>query len=191
MMCLDGPSEIERYHTLRRRALHPLDILFWTCLMLGGAYTLVSLLMGGISHAAGHAGHIGDTLHIPHILGHTHTGHADVGHAGSAHGGQGAHAGHGHAHGHAGEEASGRHLDIHAHTEGGGFSVLQYLNPLSVAGFLLGFGGVGVASRILRAHPMASFLYGCAGGSGMWLVAYLIIARFFGAAGGTSHNLRE
>ena len=176
--------------------MHPLDIIFWTCLMLGGAYTLVTLLMGGFTHAAGHAGDIGHALHLPGISGHAHAGHigghADTGHAGhvdAAHG----HAGHGHAgHGDSADHTIGRqHLEIHAHGDDGGFNLLQYLNPMSVAGFLLGFGGVGLASRTLGAHPLAALLYGAAGGWGLWLVAYLIITRMFGAAGGTSHIRRE
>jgi membrane protein implicated in regulation of membrane protease activity len=169
--------------------LHPLDILFVACLMLGGAYTLVSLLMGGFSHVAGHVGHIGDALHLSHLsdmVGHHDASAVDAGHAGpAAHGDALAHAHHADAH----------HADAHHHAEGeeGGdrFSLFAYLNPMSVAGFLLGFGGAGTVSRLLGVHPLASLLYAFASGWGMWLLAYLIITRVFGAAGGTSHNRQE
>src|SRR2546430_8529729 len=63
-------------------ALHPIDILFWACLMLGGVYTVFNLLMGGLTHAAGHVSHVGHALHIPHVpdlAGHV-GGHAEVAH---------------------------------------------------------------------------------------------------------------
>src|SRR5439155_13963934 len=87
-------------------AMHPLDILFWTCLMLGGAYTLLTLLMGGFSHAAGHLGHVGGAVHIPHaghlgdLAGHHHAGHIDAGGTGHAHAGHAGHVAHGDAGGH-------------------------------------------------------------------------------------------
>lgn len=179
--------------------MHPLDIVFWACLMLGGAYTVVTLLMGGISHASGHVGHIGDTLHIPHVgdmLGHHHAGHIGPAHGGHAHAGSG-HATHADSAHHAAQlstdsqNQTSQHLEMHVHADGDGFNIFQYLNPMSVAGFLLGFGGSGVASRMLGAHPAAATLYGLAGGGGMWLLAYLVIAKVFGASEGTSHNVRE
>jgi membrane protein implicated in regulation of membrane protease activity len=161
--------------------MHPLDILFWSCLMLGGAYTLITLLMGGLSHAH----HVGDALHVSDLGGHHHAdfGHVDAGHV---------HAGHvdvhaGHAHGDA------HHADHHADTSesGGRLNLLQYLNPMSVAGFLLGFGGVGIICRNLGLPPPTSLVCGLAAGSGLWLMAYLLVTRMFGAAEGTSHNRRE
>jgi membrane protein implicated in regulation of membrane protease activity len=80
---------------------------------------------------------------------------------------------------------------MHVHGDGGGFNIFQYLNPMSVAGFLLGFGGTGVASRILGANSGAATMCGLAGGGGLWLIAYMVITRFFGASEGTSHNKRE
>jgi membrane protein implicated in regulation of membrane protease activity len=163
--------------------------------MLGGAYTVVTLLMGGISHASGHVGHIGDTLHIPHVgdmLGHHHVGHIGPAHGG--HSGHTTHADSGHHTGHGNSDAqiaARQHVELHVHGEGDGFNIFQYLNPMSVAGFLLGFGGSGVASRMLGAHPTTATLCGLAGGGGLWLLAYLVITRVFGASEGTSHNKRE
>jgi membrane protein implicated in regulation of membrane protease activity len=165
--------------------LHPLDILFWACLFLGGGYTLFTLLMGGFSHAVGHAAHLGDALHIQHIPeliqhhgGGAHTGHAHAGtanHAGPAHG----------DHHHAQNQ--------HAESEGGRFNLFQYLNPLSLAGFLLGFGGAGVVSGMLfPALPSTvRLMAGGLAGWGLWLVAYLIVTKMFGNAEGSSHNNRQ
>lgn len=186
-------GERERYQALRRLALHPIDILFWACLMLGGAYTLLNLLMGGLTHAAGHAGHAGHIGHIGHDL---HLPHGHIGHAGAhaahgaaSHGGH-AHAphaeGHAHAHGQHGQQGA---ADLEE--PGPRIDILAWLNPMAVAGFLLGFGGVGVMARGLGAHPLAASLFGTAGGYGLWLLAYLVITRFFGAAEGTSHYTRQ
>jgi membrane protein implicated in regulation of membrane protease activity len=178
-------------------ALHPLDILFWTCLFMGGGYTLFTLLMGGFSHAVGHAAHLGDALHLQHIpelIQHHggvggHAGHAgNSAHAGpSGHAGESGHASHAHsAHDHGNHHAQGE-------GESARFNLFQYMNPLSVAGFLLGFGGAGIASGLLfpaLAHSIR-LLIGGLSGWGLWLVAYLIVTRLFGGAEGSSHNLRE
>lgn len=164
-------------------ALHPLDILFWACLMLGGIYTLFTLVLGGLSDIAGHGhaiGHVGDASHVPDLGGH-HTGDFAAGDAGLdvAQGDAGLATDHGADHG------VGDH-----HTEGQ-FHLLAYLNPMSVAGFLLGFGGIGVVSGLLQVPLLARLLYAVAGGGGLWLMAYLLITRMFGRAGGTSHTRRE
>lgn len=165
--------------------MRSLDILFWACLFLGGGYTLFTLLMGGFSHAIGHAAHLGDMLHVGHVpelLQHHQ--------AGATHGGITAHESYsGHA------DGTQHHADAHqqAEAEGGRFNLFQYLNPLSVAGFLLGFGGAGIASGLLMPSLAGSVrvLSGVISGWGLWLVAYLIVTRMFGGAEGTSHNRRE
>jgi len=165
--------------------LHPLDILFWACLMLGGGYTLFTLLMGGFSHAVGHAAHIGDALHVPHIhdlVGHGHAGEAAGGHA--SHASQAGHVDSAHHHGDSHQQLE---------SEGGRFNVFQYLNPMSVAGFLLGFGGGGIVSGLLfpGGSSGARLVSGALSGWALWLIAYLIATRLFGDAEGTSHNRRE
>ncbi len=151
--------------------------------MLGGAYTLVTLFMGGFSHAIDTVGHIGHgiggghSIDISHGAGHGH----DLGsHAGADHGG--AHHGHGHAH----ADAQAHHsLD----SDGNGkVSLLEYFNPMSVAGFLLGFGGLGVLSGTVGATDTARLLYGFSGGFGLWMIAYLLISKMFGKAEHTSHT---
>lgn len=172
--------------------MHPLDILFLTCLILGGGYTLFTLLMGGFSHALGHAAHLGEALHVPHLtdlVGH-HAGPAAAGNGGAGAAGHvngGSHAGH---HGH-------HHGDSHHHAEadvdGGRFNLFQYFNPLSIAGFLLGFGGIGFVSGLLAPNlaPTLRLMLGGVGGWSLWLIAYLIVTRLFGNAEGSSHNKRE
>ncbi len=173
--------------------LHPLDIFFWACLMLGGVYTLFNLFMGGLSHAAGHVSHIGHALHIPHVpdlAGHI-SGHAEAAHtAGGVHAPP--------AHGHAGLTDSHAHPHApHAHgsIEEGGlrFNLLAYLNPMSVAGFLVGFGGAGALIGLLNPEVGLALrlAFSITSGWGLWLLSYLLITRVFGFAEGTSHNLQE
>jgi hypothetical protein len=164
--------------------------------MLGGAYTVISLLLGfvshgdGVGHDAAHGDMVGDAGHF----GHTDVGaHTDAGFDHSLH----VDAAHGDASSHL---DSSHHADLHhgdhgdhgdAASESGKFSLLQYFSPMSVAGFLLGFGGLGVISRMLGAGGLFSTLNGMAGGMGLWLIAYLIIVRVFAQSGGTSHTRRE
>ncbi len=171
--------------------MHPLDILFWTCMMLGGAYTLISLLLGFVSsgdgsgHDAGAGDATGDFGHAhPGLFTHTHTGfdhalQADAAPADAASLDAS----------HQADLSHGDHGDAVA--EGGRFNLLQYFSPVSIAGFLLGFGGLGVISRMLGAGGLFSTLNGMVGGLGLWLVAYLIIVRVFAQSGGSSHTRRE
>lgn len=166
--------------------MHPLDILFLACLMLGGMYMAFTLLMGGLSHAAGTIGHhVGDVIHIPHHFGdagaHAH-GHADAGHAGHHHG----HHGDAHHHG-------DPHGDHHASEDGGrNFQLMAYLNPSLLAGFFFGFGGLGVVAHLaLKLSLAVSVGAAAAGGLTCWYAAYMFVTRVFGRTGGTSHNRRE
>lgn len=171
--------------------MHPLDILFWTCMMLGGAYTLISLLLGFVSsgEGGGHDVGTGDTAGDfgqahPGVFSHTHAGFdpalqadaapSDVSSLDASHPADLSH----------GDQGD-------ASTEGGKLNILQYFSPMSIAGFLLGFGGLGVISRLLGADGLFSTLNGLVGGLGLWLVAYLIIVRVFAHSGGTSHTRRE
>ncbi|HSV73678.1 MAG TPA: NfeD family protein [Chthonomonadales bacterium] len=156
--------------------MHPLDMAFWFCLMLGGVYTLVSLVLSGASQVVDHGADAGSAHSI---------GHAEAG-VGAAD-----------AHGHVpatdpGEALAhhGSHGATQAHHEGG-FNLLQYVSPLAVAGFLLGFGGVGVAARMMGLAVWPSLVCATAGGLGLWLIAYLIITRIFVQATGTSHYRQD
>ncbi len=163
--------------------MSPLDIIYWTCLMLGGGYTLITLLTGSLSHAAGHLGHAGHSLHMPH--GSHHVGiHGTSGHAG--HVGHSSHVGHGgsdvahHSHG------SGDATEPIA--EGARFNPLELLNIPAMSSFMLGFGGIGVVTRSLGFHVRLSLVYATAAGFGLWSLAWWIVKRLFGDAEGTSHN---
>lgn len=155
--------------------MHPLDILFWACLILGSMYTLVTFVMGGLSDLAGHAEVGGHVLDAPDL----EVGGHDVGDLGTA----GTHFDtvHGGAVEHAGDAGhSGSHV-----------SLLGYLSPLAIAGFLIGFGGVGVVSRMAGAGIAGSLAGASAGGLSMWAGVFLIIRRMFGGSQGTSHYHRE
>jgi len=158
-----------------------LDILFWACLMLGGVYTLFTLVMGGVSDLAGHGHHVGDVGNVSHVpdLGEHHAGDFATGNTAPD-------AAHGDA-----SLSSDHSVDQGAGDSHGHFNLFAYLNPMSVAGFLMGFGGLGVVSGMLHVPLPARLLYATAGGGGLWLVAYLLIVRMFGRAGGTSHHRRE
>ncbi len=165
--------------------MHPLDIVFWTCFLLGGVYTLFTLLAGGLSHGAGHVHPAGGHLHLPHAhLPHAHHAgpHAQASHGGHAHHGGQSGQPRGHARG--GGQADSEGEPVH-------FNLLALLNPMSTAGFLVGFGACGIVSRMLGGHPLGSAVVGLAGGSAMWVALYLLATRVFGAAEGTSHNRQE
>src|SRR5207244_6110788 len=109
-----------------------------------------------------------NVLHVPHLSdlsGHHHVGHVDAGHGPSSHAG---HGGHADAHHHEGHRGDGE-------TEGARFSLLQYLNPMAVAGFLLGFGGTGVFFGIAKPdmHTSVRMALAIAAGSSLWLMTYL------------------
>lgn len=170
--------------------MHPLDLVFWSCLMLGSAYMLVTVVLGSISHLAGHAGH-GDGLAHPHIHAggehaHIHTappphpvhGHAEL--AASEHEGQ------------EGPIGAAGNMPSQAVVPAAALArVAANLSPMSVAGFLIGFGGGGAAARALGSGPAASALYACAGGMGLYWMAWSLITRFFGGAQASSHFCQE
>jgi membrane protein implicated in regulation of membrane protease activity len=65
--------------------MSPLDIVFWSCFMLGGGYLLVSVLLGGVSDVMGLVG--GDGA----AAGGAEGGSADAGDSGHSHTGGHAH----------------------------------------------------------------------------------------------------
>jgi len=168
--------------------MHPMDLVFWSCLALGSAYTIATVALGSISHIAGHAGHAGD-------IGH---GHAEFGH-GHAHASVGGHLPQGHAQAVSGEQEA-QHTAIGAATSPPSQTLSPtialarigaYLSPMSVAGFLIGFGGGGVAARVLGASAALSTLFACVGGMSLYWVAWILITRFFGGAQASSHFCQE
>ncbi len=146
-------------------ATDPLSLVFIFCFLLGFGFFLVAGLMG---HGHGDGGHI-----------HAHA-HLDVGglhHAAIDTGGHVGHAGHaGHNAGHtpgahsgssnAGDQQAGHHSD---------FSLAAYLNPTSIALFLLGFGFFGYVFHNLT-PGLASFSLLLAFVCGIVLAAALLFA---------------
>jgi membrane protein implicated in regulation of membrane protease activity len=178
--------------------MHPLDIVYWTCLLLGGVYMGFNLLMGGVTHVIGHAhgggggegaGHIaGHDGGAGHIAGHDGgAGHAvDAGgHAGPS--GHSLEATHGH-HGH-----DGGHLEHDGGVEEGigRASLLAYINPMTLMGLLVGVGGGGVLSRLGGAGVGSSLLFAAGGGASLYYTSWWIICRFFGGAQSSSHGREQ
>lgn len=171
--------------------MHPIDLLFLVCALLGGGYMVATILMGGLSHAAGHVAHGGGFhgLHVGHGDAGGHGAHAANGGAGHA-----AHSGHaeagGHAHGH-GHDADNSGDSADPDDTPSRFSFLPQINPMLLSGFLLGFGGIALASRGMHFGHGPAALAGAMGGVMLYWVASLIVVRVFGNAQGTSHNRRE
>ncbi len=162
--------------------MSPLDIIYWSCLMLGGGYTLMTLLTGSLSHAAGHMGHGAHNLHMPHG-GHHFGAHGTSSHA-PVHPGTSSHAG----------QLAGHHSDgsggdaYEPEAVGARFNIFQLLNIPAISGFLMGFGGIGAVTRSVGFGGKLSLVYAFAAGIGLWVVAWWMITRVFGTAEGTSHN---
>lgn len=162
--------------------MHPMDVVFWAALALGGIYFGAVMLLGGLSHAGSHLHHIADigADHIAHIGGHGHGAghgnghaHADAGHQGH----DGHHGQHDSHHGDHGHEAEMQRT-----------SILAYLNPTLISAFFLGFGLLGVISRSsLGLNLLYSTLVASIGGLTLWGSCQQLILRMFIQAQGTSH----
>lgn len=185
----------------------PLDVFYVVALLLGGGYSLVSILMGGVSHVAHVAGHLGSVggeagAHAAHV-GDAHTGATPAGHAGhvgeaAAHGAVHGAAHHGHLdlghhahHGDAAHHGSDQGDSGDAEDESGRMNILAYLSPTLLAGLLLGIGTGGLASRLAGVQPAPSLAFAGGGGALLWGSAYLIVTKLFGGAQGSSHTHRD
>jgi hypothetical protein len=127
-------------------ATDPLSLVFIFCFLLGFGFFIASAFMGthGHTHSGGHASHV--HAHAPaHAGGHTHVHTAGNGHthAQAAHQASGQHSGN--------QQANQQPAQQEAH-----FSLFAYLNPTSVALFLLGFGFSGYLFH--NTAPMAASL---------------------------------
>jgi hypothetical protein len=111
--------------------------VYWFCLLLGGMYVLIQfvmLLAGGIMHGVDMGGHDADVGGGGADLGHDFdAGHADTPHGAGSSGVQD-------AHGHVATGTSDMHI--------GPFS------PMSIAMFLVGFGGMGLIATSLNIPPI-------------------------------------
>ncbi len=170
--------------------MNGLVIIYLACFALGITYAVISFLIGGLSHSA-QVHHLGS--HIAHpVNGHVHT----VG--GNA--AEGAHSGHIHiGHTHIGHQDIVHPAEHNASQNGNGsnddqtthLNILHYIDPMSVSGFLIGFGGAGLLSQALHAAMIYGLLTAIAAGGAMWTGAWLLINRVFGAASTSSHNVLE
>lgn len=134
-------------------ATDPLSLAFLSCFLIGLLFLLVTSFTG---HSAIH--HVGSTGHI-HSL---------------------------HPGGYAGTTGHGTHnVQAQQHTQlrqTGGFWLLSYLNPMSLALFLLGFGFLGYIFHNAAASLALQFTFAIAavGGIILALVFLTLLSRIFG-----------
>jgi hypothetical protein len=137
-------------------ATDPLSLVFIFCFLLGFGFFLVAGLLGGHGHA--HMGHI--HMHLPgmhhapaHMGGHTHTAAPAPAHTASA----------------TNAQAGTQNAPQQAH-----FSLFGYLNPTTIALFLLGFGSFGYLFHNTTGLAISVTLLLAAGG-GLVIAALLLL----------------
>jgi hypothetical protein len=152
-------------------ATDPLSLVFIFCFLLGFGFFIASALLGG--HGQGHAHGTGHTTGHAHVAGHA-TGHAT--HAQSA--GEHTHI-HAPIHAHGNQHAPGQTR----------FALFGYLNPMSIALFLLGFGFFGYFFHNL-ANLAASLTVILAVGSGLVIAVllFLLLNRLFANSEGSTEQ---
>jgi len=143
-------------------ATDPLSLVFIFCFLLGFGFFLVASVMG---HGHGHAGHV--HVHLPgmhhvsvgggsHVATHAPSAHAPNAHANTSSTGDQ-------------QAASQTH-----------FSLGSYLNPTSIALFLLGFGFFGyLFHNLTPALASLSLLLAFIGGIAVTAVLLTILSRIF------------
>ena len=138
-------------------ATDPLSLVFIFCFLLGLGFFLVLMFAGGHGHA-----HVGHThVHLPGVH------HAPTGH--TAH--SVSHAQHGGAHSNAQNTTSNQQTQ---------FALANYLNPTSIAIFLLGFGFFGYFFHNLAPVAAAlSLLLAIIGGLVLAGVLLTVLSRLF------------
>src|SRR5437016_4047433 len=140
-------------------ATDPLSLAFIGCFFIGLLFLLItSFTAHGATHHMGGAGH----MHSLHPGGHVGT------------------AGHGHS---TTQARQGTQLKQH-----GGFSLFGYLNPMSLALFLLGFGFLGYVFHNAVASLPLQFTFAIAGVGGiiLALVFLVLLSRVFGDSEGAT-----
>ena len=143
----------------------PLSLVFIACFLFGLLFFVGTLLLGNLGHAT-HAGNGGHT-NAGHV---THTG----GHAPS------------HAVVHSTQGTHGQHTTT-ADQQGAHFSIAPYMNPTTVALFLLGFGFFGYIS-----HNTAQFVLpltlvlAAIGGLAVAALLLVLVSRLFGDSEGAT-----
>lgn len=158
-------------------ATDPLSLVFLACFLFGLLFFVGTILLGSLGHAghAGHATHAGGHP-VAHVGGH---GTSGVSHAGT------------HAVSHTASHAvshttSAEHKGAHIQHESN-FSLETFLNPTSIALFLLGFGFFGYVF-----HSTAQFvlpltlLFAAVGGLVIAALLLLLVSRLFGDSEGAT-----
>jgi hypothetical protein len=146
-------------------ATDPISLMFIACFLIGLFFLLIIAFTGhghghGIAHHAGATSHIGHAGHMTHVTHGVHTT---------------SHTGH-----------STAQTSTH-NADGGHFSILAILNPMSIVLFLIGFGFFGYILHTPKIFALPLTLV-FAGIGGLFIAALLIIIlnRLFGSATGTT-----
>ncbi|HEU5375992.1 MAG TPA: hypothetical protein VFV38_11170 [Ktedonobacteraceae bacterium] len=148
-------------------ATDALSLVFIFCFLLGFGFFLLTALLGSHGHAHTHGVHAGGHVHAPaihhttpHVSSYVHT----------------------HTHTTAHQQAQSQHPQ-------GNFSLFAYLNPMSIALFLLGFGFVGYFFHNLTNLAVSLTLI-LASGGGLIIATLLLLAlnRIFANAEGSTEQ---
>ncbi|HLJ32981.1 MAG TPA: hypothetical protein VKU38_04990 [Ktedonobacteraceae bacterium] len=146
-------------------ATDPLSLVFIACFLFGLLFFIGTILLGNLGHAD-HAGHIGhtDLGHATHIGGHdvSHVSHTPV------------------------HSAQAQHSTTADH-QGTHFSIAPYMNPTTIALFLLGFGFFGYVSHntVQFVLPLTLVL-AALGGLVVAALLLLLVGRLFGDSEGAT-----
>ena len=154
-------------------ATDPLSLVFLACFLFGLLFFVGTILLGNLGHGshAGHAGHVGDvgghaTNSVSHAVSHA------VSHSSGSHVAHGAHV----------TPSSG-----HSQGQHGGASIGEFLNPTSIALFLLGFGFFGyVFHNAAQIVLPLTLLFAGIGGLVIAALLLLLISRMFGDSEGAT-----
>lgn len=160
-------------------ATDPLSLLFIFSFLFGLLFLFVTAFLGNIGHGhhiSGHHIHVGHGGHhaAPHAHTSGHAGHTNAGHAQAAHNGQ------------AGQKV-GKPVPATTQAHVNFLSYLGYINPLSLAIFLVGFGFFGYVfhNSTQLALPFALILSGLSG-LVIAIILLLLLNRLFGGEEGSS-----
>lgn len=150
-------------------ATDPLSLVFIFCFLLGFGFFLIAGLLGGHGHA--HMGHI--HVHLPgvhhapaHVSGHAHTAGPAHGHTASA----------------TNAQSGTQNTPQQAH-----FSLFGYLNPTTIALFLLGFGFFGYLFHNTTGLAISvTLLLAVGGGLVIAALLVLLLGRLFANSEGST-----
>ncbi len=152
-------------------ATDPLSLVFIACFLFGLLFFIGTILLGNLGH--GHVGHVGHTGHVGHIA---HTGVHAPAHV----------AGHNVVAHPASNTAGGQH-SAQSSQQGNNSLVGEFLNPTSIALFLLGFGFFGYVSHNTAGFVLPlTLLLAAIGGLVVAALLLLLVSRLFGDSEGAT-----